>query len=87
MSTRPIPARLDLYMRRRKFLFNQPQLKFIISLLSGVGQIFVGTVILGYFFPGIAGPISFPTFIAGLFSAIICFIAGLFLSGKVKEDD
>lgn len=73
-------------MTRKQVLFNQPQLKFIVSICSGLFQVFTGTIILGFFFPGLMGDVSERHFIAGLIFAIICFALGFILSGRVRKE-
>lgn len=61
------------------------QIKFLINFSSGLSHVFTATVVLGFFFPGIAGEVSTSAFIIGLIIAISCFTIGLLLSRKLKE--
>jgi len=61
------------------------QLKYLSSLCSGLGQIVFGSIILGFFFPGIAGKVSPMAFISALTIVPLSFMIGLQLLREVKE--
>lgn len=57
--------------------FTQLQAKAISDLLFDFAKIIFASVIVGFFVPGIVGPINANVFIAGIIITIVCVVGGL----------
>lgn len=61
------------------FKLNKRRIDKLSDLLIDLGKISVGSVVIGYFLPGLAGEVSTAIFVIGAFISVGMFIMGLIL--------
>lgn len=59
-------------------------MKIIIDFLKDGAKIVFGSVIVGFFIPGLSGNISLATFLGGILATMFCLIAAIVLTNKIK---
>lgn len=55
------------------------QIKLLSGLISDLGKIIFASIVIGFFVPGIAGEITLPVFVFGVFASIVCFATAFML--------
>lgn len=63
----------------------QSQIQLIANACISTAQVFIGTVLLGFFFPGITGAVSFNAFAFNIFITISLLGGGIILIRKVES--
>lgn len=60
--------------------FSKDQTDLISKYLSDLSKILVASVVIGFFIPTSAGPITLPVFLSGTMTALVCLILSVRLA-------